>query len=273
MATLSVVIASKNCRDRIEGTVVPWKEIAQEIIVVDQHSVDGTADLASQLGCKVIVNEPAGGNFDLNRKIGMLQARGDWLLYIDTDERPTLELVEEISSFLKADSAQGDIEGVRIPNLFYFLGKPLMHGIYNPNSAEIRMVRSGRWDYPCEKGFHHGVSVGGKVVRFKNAYKHFNVNSLSEWFLKTNQYTEHDARKNYKQSHSRRGMAFGDAFLFFVKHYFFKRGFLDGFHGLVAVFYFMLYHLTLQVKLWEYQYKEKLIKNEDYLDPIEGSKR
>lgn len=270
---LSVVVAARNCTDRIEGTVRPWLTLAREVIVVDQMSDDGTDRQAAALGCLVIRNEPVGGHFDLNRKLGMQRASSEWILYIDSDERPTRELLDELRAFLANTAVNSDVEGARIPNLFYFLGKPLRHGIYNPRSAEIRLVRKGCWSYPCEKGYHHGVSVKGKVVRFEHPYKHFNVNSLSEWFVKTDQYTEYDARSSYRSVPVRTWSAFLEASGFFVKHYFLRRGFLDGFHGLVAVFYFMLYHLTLTIKRWELDYKDTCAEGEDFLKSIDGSRR
>ena len=114
------------------------------------------------------------------------------------------------------------------------------------------------------------MSVKGKTVRFTHPYKHFNVNSLSEWFLKTDQYTEHDARASYRSAPVRSWGAFWEALYFFVKHYFFRRGFLDGFHGLVAVFYFMLYHITLKIKRWELRYKNSRTEGEEFLKSIEG---
>jgi glycosyltransferase involved in cell wall biosynthesis len=274
-ATLSVVIAAKNCADRIQGTVLPWKPIATEIIIADQMSVDATPQIAEKLGCKVIRNDPPGSNFDLNRKLAMQQAIGDWILYIDTDERPTPELLVEVAAFLKNPPA--GVDGVRVPNIFYFLGRPLRYGIYNPRSAEIRMIRRlSAWMYPCEQGFHRGISVQGNVHRFVSAYKHFNVNSLSEWFLKTNQYTEHDAMviaSNQKLENPSTYGAFLAALRFFIKHYFIKLGFLDGFVGLVSVVYFMLYHLTLKIKIWEHVSRRSMVEEQDYLHPIEPLKR
>lgn len=269
---LSIVIAAKNCADRIAGTVKPWQGVASEVIVVDQFSSDGTADRARELGCRVIESEPAGGNFDLNRKKGMLEARSEWILYIDTDERPTPELLSEVRDFI-ASPASAEFAGAKIPNEFYFLGKPLKHGLYSKSSAEVRLVRKGKWDYPCEDGFHRGVSAQGKVHRFQNAYRHFNVNTLSEWFVKTNQYTEHDAVKTWPSAKIRTFSAFYRAGAFFFRHYFWKLGFLDGFHGLVSIFYFMLYHLTLDVKKWEKKVLASKTLESDYLEPIKTGQR
>lgn len=272
--TLALVMPVRNCESRIRGSILPWRSLAQEIIIVDQFSADRTAEIAAELGCHVIQNEPPRGNFNINRKIGMEAATTDWILYLDSDERPTDELLDEIRDFLSTSVSKQEIAGVRIPNEFYFLGKPLRYGIYRKSGAEIRMMRKGRWDYPAEKGIHYGVSVVGEVVRFKNSYRHFNVNTLSEWFIKTNQYTEHDSVTDLaalrKQDQTPRTYgAFWDAFRFFVRHYFIKLGFLDGFRGLVAVFYFMLYHLTQKIKIWE-KYEQQQMKEEvDYIKPIE----
>ncbi len=269
--TLSVVIASKNCEDRILGTIEPWKKIANEIIVVDQNSSDQTAELARKSGVKVISNNPHNGNFDLNRKLGIQNAQSQWILYIDTDERPTAGMLQELEDFLKNENNL-QFEGVRIPNYFYFLGKQLKHGIYNPSSAEIRMFQKDKWDYPCERGYHHSVSVKGPVYTFVYGYKHFNVNSLSEWFVKTNQYTEHDANQKMNSNNARNlFFAIINAKKFFIRHYFFKLGFLDGFHGFVSVFYFMLYHFTLDLKIIEKKYLQTKSNGTDYLKSFTAS--
>ncbi len=270
MSTLSVVIAARNAADRIEGCILSWRPVATEIIVADQMSHDETPQIAQRLGCKLFQNNPPNGNFDLNRKLAMQLAQSDWILYMDTDERPTLELVAEVREFLSKPLDGNEPHGIKIPNIFYFIGKPLKHGIFNKRSAEIRMVRNNTWEYPCEDGFHRGLSVKGKVIRFAHPYKHFNVNSLSEWFIKTNQDTELDANK-VKDSNQPLKMwsAFWDAWKFFVRHYIFKLGFLDGFHGLVSVFYFMLYHLTLKVKIWEKRSYKGVKEERDYLKSIE----
>lgn len=262
--SLSIVIAARNCEDRIEGTIRPWLGVAEEIIVVDQNSADKTVEKAKTLNAKIIINEPKDGNFDLNRKLGIQNAKSDWILYIDTDERPTVELLDEITIFLNSKDSEV-YSGVRIPNKFYFIGKELSHGIYNHNSAEIRLFKKESWNYNCEEGYHRSVNVSGEVKKFKHSYKHFNVNSLSEWFEKTNQYTELDALKKYKLQKSRGRWAAIDALKFFLKYYIIKKGFRDGMHGFVATVYFMLYHFTLQMKIWEKETIEKLTDEKDYL--------
>ncbi len=260
--SLSVIIASYNCAERIVGTITPWIW-ADEVIVVDQYSNDSTPELARSAGAKVIQNLPENSNFDLNRKLAMNSAVSDWILYIDTDERPTGELIDEIKSFLKAHNSE--INGVRLPNEFYFLGKPLRYGIYNRRHSEIRMVRHGTWLYPCEDGFHRGLSLKtGRVHTMQNSYKHFNVNSLSEWFIKTNQYTHNDASANHIKTWS----ALVQFSSFIIKHYIFKRGFLDGWRGFLACFYFGLYHFTLNAKSWERSELSKLKQEIDFLAPM-----
>ncbi len=267
---LTLVVAAKNCEDRIIGTLEPWRGLVSEMIVVDQLSRDETVLRAKELGAVVFSREAPNGNFDLNRKFGIEQAKNPWILYLDTDERPTQELKSELARFFSIGEQSEKVQGARIPNEFYFLGKKLRYGIFNPRSAEIRLFKKDSYSYDCEQGFHRGVEVKGKVIRFEHAYRHFNVNSLSEWFMKTNQYTEVDAIEAVKsKSKPRSTLAILFRFIrFFLKHYFVRRGFLDGIHGFLSVTYFGLYHFTLDFKKWEKSYLSGCELETEYLKPI-----
>ena len=263
--SLSVVVAARNCEERIEGALRPWLAIAKEVIVVDQMSEDSTAAIARKLGATVYEKNPPNGNFDLNRKFGLESATSEWLLYIDTDERPTPELLSELKAFL-SDPRSSRFSGVKIPNSFYFVGAPLRYGLYSPKSSEIRLFRTGTWDYPCEKGYHRGVSVQGLVHVFRNGYLHFNVNSLSEWFQKTDQYTEFDASNGGQDGEFRSVFStIYRAFRFFLRHYFWKQGYRDGTRGFISIFYFSLYHVTLDFKRWEKRVLSSAVPERDFL--------
>ena len=269
---ISLIVAAKNCEDRIEGTLSPFASLVSEMIVVDDESTDRTAEKAKALGAKVWVQKAPDGNFDRNRKAGMELASAPWILYFDTDERPTRELLNELEQFFENPSAHEGIDGVRIPNAFYFLGTELKHGIYNPNSAEIRLFRKGAFEYPCEAGFHRGILIKGKVVSFQHAYRHFNVNTLSEWFIKTNQYTEVDAAQSSEMPKTAKAIVWR-ACRFFFRHYVIKQGFRDGVPGFLSVFYFTLYHFTLQFKIWEKHALQSKALEAEYLHPISIPKR
>ena len=124
----------------------------------------------------------------------MIQDRFPWVLYLDTNVGPSPEPILEIKSFFENEKSLTSVSEVKMLDEFYFLGKKLHHGIYNSKSAEIRLFKKDAFSYPCEEGFHRGVSVLGQVHRFQNSYRHFNVNSSSEWFIKMNQYTQADAQ-------------------------------------------------------------------------------
>ena len=264
---VTLVVAAKNCEDRMSGTLSPWKSWVAEMIVVDQLSNDETVKRAEAEGAKVFSREAPNKNFDLNRKFGFEQVTTPWILYLDTDERPTPELIQEMDAFFSSLESKTQVMGVQIPNEFYFLGRKLRYGIYNSRSAEIRLFRKDAYLYACEEGFHRGVEVKGEVVRLKHAYRHFNVNTLSEWFIKTNQYTEVDALAYQGKLRSALAIVFRFE-IFFYKHYFFKRGFLDGLQGFLSVLYFGLYHFTLDFKKWEKAYLKTKALEVDYLKPI-----
>lgn len=269
---VSLVIAAKNCEDRIEGTIRPWAGLVEEIIVVDEESSDLTAERARNLGAKVIRQKAPDGNFDRNRKTGMEASTQPWILYLDTDERPNAELLLEFENFFKDPQKLHEVSGVRIPNDFYFLGTKLRYGIYRKSAGEIRLFKRDAYQYSCEQGLHRGVLVKERVIDFKNSYRHFNVNTLSEWFMKTNQYTEIDALAASGPAAS----AFKTVWLairFFIKHYFFRQGFRDGTAGFLAVVYFSFYHFTQNFKIWEKQQLKSKVLEQDYLNPISIPKR
>ncbi len=269
---VSLVVAAKNCEDRIEGTIQPWLGLVSEIIVVDELSQDRTAMFAETMGAKVISQAAPDENFDRNRKVGMQKSSQPWILYLDTDERPTPELLKEFCDFFEDEIKVKAFAGVRIPNHFYFLGKKLSHGIYNPKSAEIRLFKRDRYQYPCEEGLHRGISVTGDLYLFDHAYAHFNVNTLSEWFIKTNQYTEVDALAFTGRPSPPFTIVFR-ALKFFFKQFVIKQGFRDGVHGFLSVTYFMLYHFTLGFKIWEKHLLKTKKLERDYLRPIPIPKR
>jgi hypothetical protein len=100
---------------------------------------------------------------------------------------------------------------------------------------------------------------------------------LSEWFVKTNQYTEADALRFLEAQPDAKIRsplrAFWKFFTFFFKHYIRRKGFLDGAQGLISVLYFGLYHFTLDIKKWELAHRKKLQKEIDYIDPIRPQSR
>lgn len=244
---MTVVVPTFNCGNVLERCLssVKW---ATEIIVVDMGSTDETMKTAKKYNAKVYQRSPKDGNFDQNRKYGMLKASGNWILKLDSDEVLSPKLQNEILEFMKNDS--GQYNGLNLHNRIFMLGKQIKHGFVKPDSHELRLVRNGHWHYYPFR-FHQQITVDGKVSCLENYYDHYNVTSVSEFIKKMNRYTEIDA--HYYTIQMSAGLVFLAPLKTFWKLFFWQLGFLDGQIGLEVCSLYSIYNLTEKAKVWEQQ--------------------
>ncbi|MBI3559342.1 glycosyltransferase family 2 protein, partial [Candidatus Gottesmanbacteria bacterium] len=188
--TISVVIPTLNCEKNLSQALnsVKW---ADEKIVVDMGSIDGTVGVAKKFGAKVFFRKPENNNFDNNRLYGMKIAKGDWILKLDSDEILSDMLQKEIKNFLHSDN--NNLNGINFLNHIFFFGKEIKHGPIKNNSHEMRMFRQGAWKYFPTK-YHQQITINGKIGNFKNYYNHYNYSSISQFIEKTNRYTDFDSK-------------------------------------------------------------------------------
>src|SRR3989338_1986922 len=107
MIKLSVAIATFNEEANIGDCLKSVKDIANEIVIVDGTSTDKTVEIAKSFGAKVLVkdNPPI---FHINKQKSFELCRGDWILYLDADERVSVKLAEEIIKVI--NMSEGEIE-------------------------------------------------------------------------------------------------------------------------------------------------------------------
>ena len=134
--TLSVVLITLNEAANLPRTLksVEW---AQEIVVVDSGSTDGTLEAAQKAGARVF-EEPWKG-FAGQKNSAIAHATGDWVLALDADEEVSAELAREIEELLEGEPA---MSAYRVPRLNHFLGRALRHGGYWPD-PKLRLFRRG----------------------------------------------------------------------------------------------------------------------------------
>ncbi|MBT7623497.1 MAG: glycosyltransferase family 2 protein [Flavobacteriaceae bacterium] len=228
---LSVYIIAYNEADKIHDCIssVLW---ADEIIVVDSFSTDGTDEIAKQLGAK-IVNVEFNGYGDL-RNQAISHCEGDWVLSLDSDERCTEEVRDEILSLI--ENSQFDI--YRIPRKNYFMGRWIKYSGWYPNYRQPQLFRNGKMKYdfnPVHEGF---ISLSDKDIgTICNDIWQFPFKNTEEVMHKANRYSTLGAKK-LKDKGKKGGVfsAFLHGFWSFLKHYIFKLGFLDGGPGFVIAF-------------------------------------
>jgi glycosyltransferase involved in cell wall biosynthesis len=241
---LSVIVITKN----EERNIVPCLESvswADDLVVVDAESGDRTVELARRCVARVFV-EPWRG-FSAAKTFAALQARNEWVLWLDADERVTPALAEEITRLLTAGAPAAD--GYRMARRAYFLGKWIRHCGWYPGHV-LRLFRKSRARF-SDVSVHESLQMDGKVATLEHDLLHFTDHDLGHYFDKYNSYTTLAAEELL-----RKGRGAGAAALLlrpilaFLKMYVLKRGFLDGMHGFILCALSASYVFTKYAKLW-----------------------
>jgi len=224
--SLSVVIITKNEAAHI-ADCLDSVAFADEIIVLDSGSTDATRELARALGARVEVNAEWPG-FGLQKNRALDLATGDWVLSLDADERVPPELAEEIQRVL-ADPAA---DGYRVARLSNFCGRWMRHSGWWPDHV-LRLFRreSGRFS---DDVVHEHVDLDGRVATLRGHLLHYPYASLELFIDKINRYSTDAALKAHARGRRTTVLGpFGHGFWTFVRHYVLRRGFLDGWQGLI----------------------------------------
>lgn len=245
MATLSVIVITKNEEHNIVDCLgsVRW---ANEIVVVDSQSEDETAKLALQYSQKVYVKPWTG--FAASKNFALQQCTGDWILWLDADERVTNALSEEIQALLKQDIR--GIDGYEISRKAFFLGKWIKHCGWYPGYV-IRLFRreSGQWS---DKKVHEHLDLKGATGRLNADLLHYTDPDLWHYFDKFNRYTTLAAEElAAKGERFRLSQLVVRPVWLFIRMYFVRFGFLDGMRGLILCVLSSCYVFTKYAKLWE----------------------
>jgi glycosyltransferase involved in cell wall biosynthesis len=223
----SVVIITKNAARQL-AACLESASFADELLVVDSGSIDGTAELALQRGARVLQKEWLG--FGRQKQYAVEAARHDWVLCLDADERVSQPLRESIHAALSAPAA----EAYAMPRCNRFMGRWLRHGEGYPDwSLRLFDRRHARWS---DDPVHEKVLTDGPVARIAGDLLHDSAETLAGYLDKQNRYTSMQAEALFKAG-KRAGVArlLLSPALRFVKFYFLRLGFLDGTPGFVHI--------------------------------------
>ncbi len=248
-ATLSVVILTKNEAAQIAQCLerVRW---ADEIIVVDGESSDGTPEICRSYGAKVITHRFE-GDFGQERNIGNAQATKDWILQLDADDRVTPEFRRAAEEML-SDSTPYAAFRFRRKNRF--LGRWMRHGGWYHYS--LHLFRRGKAFYRGR--VHHDLIVDGSIGVLEAPVEHLPFQSLEQFLSRQNRYTSLEAqeilekRQRVPESELRAQMRIRPLKLFW-KLYVKKQGFREGKVGLIFCGLYSFVHFMIWAKVWEQQ--------------------
>jgi glycosyltransferase involved in cell wall biosynthesis len=224
---LSVVIITKNAATQL-AACLESAAFADDILVVDSDSSDGTAELAAQHGARVLQQQWLG--FGRQKQFAVEAARHDWVLCLDADERVSAPLRASIKAALTAPDAQA----YAMARCNRFMGRWLRHGEGYPDwSLRLFDRRHARWS---DDPVHEKVLSDAPAARLKGDLLHDSAETLAGYLDKQNRYTSMQAEVLFK-SGKRAGMAqlLLSPALRFAKFYFLRLGFLDGTPGLIHI--------------------------------------
>lgn len=248
--SISVVVNAKDSVATIGFTLRSVSQLADEVVVLDMESTDGTVELARSMGARVIPIETL-PIADTTRDFGIAQTSGDWVLMLDADELVAPDLAAE----LRRIAADGGIDAVRIPMVNYLLGAPLRHTSWSPRYDRHwrffrpdALVWPGRiHTMPVVAEGHVGIELPYRPGR---ALVHFNYLDTSHFLAKLDRYTELEADRLEHRGFSilRAGWA---AVREFGVRYVLRQGFRDGGRGLHVSLLMVVYRYLSHVKVWE----------------------
>jgi glycosyltransferase involved in cell wall biosynthesis len=228
---LSVVLITHNAAAQLPQCLASVA-FADEVVVVDSGSSDGTAEVAARYGARVVTKEWLG--FGRQKQFAVEQAAHDWVLCLDADERVSPELAANLVRTLQAPAAPA----YRMARCNRFLGRWLRHGEGYPDwSLRLFDRRHARWS---DDVVHEKVicadSARAATGTLAGDLLHESGENLERYLEKQNRYTALAAQELHRRGR-RAGLAelALSPLLRFFKFYLLRLGFLDGLPGLVHI--------------------------------------
>lgn len=224
---LSVAIITLNAVSQLEDCLKSAR-FADEIIVVDSGSSDGTPALAERYGARVIQQDWLG--FGPQKQFAVDAATHDWVLCLDADERVSPALQASIETALQRPSGAA----FRFPRCNRFLGRYLKHGEGYPDwSLRLFDRRQARWS---NDAVHEKVETTAAIGQLSGDLLHDSAESLASYLTKQNRYTTLAA--DMALAAGKRASVGRIAFsplVRFIKFYLIRQGFRDGLPGLIHI--------------------------------------
>lgn len=247
---ISAVILTKNEERNIEDCLesVAW---CDEILVIDDYSEDETLKKIhpDSLGTKLkIYRRRLDNDFAAQRNFGLEKTRGDWVLFVDADERVSPELKDEIQRRTTPGVGKTELMGFYIKRKDFFGGRWLRFG----ETANVKLLRlarrgAGRW----ERAVHETWRIKGDIGLLDNPLFHYPHPTISDFAHHINTFSTFHAQvllKEGKRTNLIQIIAYPLAK--FIQNYFFRLGFLDGIPGLIVAVMMSFHSFLARAKLY-----------------------
>ena len=252
MIELSVVILTKNEERNIKDcleSVIGW---ADEILIIDDMSTDNTLEIAKKYTDRVITKK-----MDIegrHRNFAYSQAKNLWVLSLDADERATEDLKKEIEKSINPDTKYN---GFTLPRRNFIGNYWVKYGGWYP-SPQLKLFRKDKFRYE-EVGVHPRAFMDDPCGHMKSDIIHYSYRNIEDFLNKLNNQTTREAEKwNSQHKPMRLARFLWRTYDRFMRTYFTRKGYKDGFIGFVVAFFAGFYQILSYLK-----YRE-IIKGQGY---------
>ncbi len=250
---LSIAMVACNEAANITRTLQSVIGLADEIILVDSGSTDGTPGIARSFGPKVRIFEEPWKGFARQKNSAIGKAAGDWVLLLDADEPVSAELAAEIKTLL---AGKPEFEAYWVPRRNLIFGRWMRHGGFYPD-RKLRLFRKGVARLPEDVEVHETPQTTAATGTLQHDLLHYQYPTLALYIEHMDRYSSASAVMALRKGRTSRSLA---AFLVnivvnpaatFLKNYIFRLGFLDGREGLLLHLYHSVYVSWKYAKAWE----------------------
>lgn len=236
MSQLSVAILARDNELEIADCLesVAWAD--ERIVILDARSNDRTAAIAQALGARVVVHPFE--DFARQREFGLSLPRNEWLFYVDSDERGTPALGEEIRRVLQDKTKVG----WWVPRRNFIWGQEIRHGGWYPD-YQLRLLKVGYAHYDLTRAVHEVVRLDGEAGYLQEPLIHYNYRTFSQFFAKQRQYLEYEAAILHKRGVCPKPWTYvSQPVREFWRRYVKLEGYRDGMWGLILCLLIAYYY-------------------------------
>ncbi|MFX4267435.1 glycosyltransferase family 2 protein [Aliarcobacter butzleri] len=246
---ISAVVLAKNNQKTIEKTLSALVEF-DDVVVYDNGSTDDTIEIVKKFSnVNLIEGEFKGFGWTKNKAASF--AKNDWILVVDSDEVIDKELLKELKEKILDNNCV-----YKLNFKAFYKDIQIKHCGWN-NQKIKRLYNKSVTSYNCNDVHEDIITDNLKIEILRGNVEHYSYQTISEFVIKADRYSSLFAQNNVGKKSSSPAKAFFNGLYSFIKTYFFKQGFRDGYVGLIIAFSHMVTNFYKYIKLYELNNENK----------------